>query len=72
MLEYAQDLLLQCATPDSVLRLKDSDLAELADAYADRYYNYQKHGSLLELLKHEISRKEHPDSGTLLQVNIVS
>ncbi|KAK2151289.1 hypothetical protein LSH36_368g05172 [Paralvinella palmiformis] len=69
VLERAQDLLLQCVTPDSVIRLKNTRLSpQLAAAYADRYNNHQKHGSLQELLQQLISERDHTESGIFLQV----
>ena len=70
--ERSQDLLLQCATPDAVMRLKHTHLAPLSEAYADRYYNHQKHDSLVELLEQEVSQKDHTDYGVFLQVRLIS
>ena len=47
-------MLLQCATPESVIRLRNTQLRQEADHLADCYFNQQRHASLVEFLYHEL------------------
>ncbi|KAK3097976.1 hypothetical protein FSP39_014985 [Pinctada imbricata] len=50
ILEDAKRVLLWCATPDSVLRLKDTKLSTEAEKLEKIYFKEQKHGSLIHYL----------------------
>ncbi|XP_078674105.1 E3 ubiquitin-protein ligase rnf213-alpha-like isoform X2 [Branchiostoma floridae x Branchiostoma belcheri] len=54
ILQKAQDLLLQCATPDAVVRLSKSRLSSEEAALKDKYFHQQHHSCLQEFLCHRI------------------
>ncbi|XP_013380375.1 E3 ubiquitin-protein ligase rnf213-alpha-like [Lingula anatina] len=62
VLSAAQYQLLQCATPEAVVRLKDTKLRALQEGIWDQYFKQQKHESLLEYLHNEIMEKKPHDS----------
>ncbi len=66
-MDQARDTLLQCATPESVIRLRDTELRGQEEAISNRYYKKQTHGSLLELLRTHLVEQEHQD-GAFIQV----
>ena len=67
VLDRARDTLLQCATPESVIRLRDTKLQGQEEAISNRYHDHQKHGSLLELLETYLAEQEHQE-GAFIQV----
>lgn len=50
VLKCCQERLLQCATPDSVTRLRDSRLSADADMWWTTYFREQEHSSLANFL----------------------
>ncbi|XP_066291012.1 E3 ubiquitin-protein ligase RNF213-like isoform X3 [Branchiostoma lanceolatum] len=56
ILQKAQDLLLQCATPDAVVRLSKSRLSSEEAALNDKYFHQQHHSCLQEFLCHRIDQ----------------
>ncbi|KAI8513635.1 hypothetical protein Bbelb_079590 [Branchiostoma belcheri] len=54
ILEKAQDLLLQCATPDAVVRLSKSKLSSEEAALKDKFFHQQHHSCLQKFLCHRI------------------
>ncbi|XP_071387268.1 E3 ubiquitin-protein ligase rnf213-beta-like [Centroberyx affinis] len=69
--ESAKCFLLNCATPDSVLRLKYSDLANQERERLQRmYFQQQHHDSLRDFL--EIHLNKHQESSKFLEVTTFS
>ncbi|XP_042653147.1 E3 ubiquitin-protein ligase rnf213-alpha-like [Tyto alba] len=65
----ATSKLVECATPDSILRLKYSSLEE-AEQIQDLYFIKQKHNSLTSLLREMLNQqKEGSTTGQCLQVS---
>ncbi|XP_028287710.1 E3 ubiquitin-protein ligase rnf213-beta isoform X2 [Parambassis ranga] len=61
VLELAKCLLLNCATPDAVVRLKYSDLAKQEKEQLQRlYFQQQHHHSLQEFLEHCLTEHKEP------------
>ncbi|RVE59876.1 hypothetical protein OJAV_G00193340 [Oryzias javanicus] len=59
VLELAKGLLLNCATPDAVVRLKYSDLStQEKDKLQKLYFQQQHHHSLRDFLEYSMSRHE--------------
>jgi len=63
----AQDVLLRCATPESVVRLKKSHLGSVASELYWRYIE-QEHESLMDLLGWEIKERSSDNEPAFLQV----
>lgn len=70
ILRAAQDVLLMCATPESVIRLKRSKLSHKADDYHWKYFVDQPHDSLSDLLNEEINARASQDKTVFLQVEL--
>ncbi|KAM7381116.1 hypothetical protein PAMA_012108 [Pampus argenteus] len=69
--ELAKVLLLNCATPDAVVRLKYSDLAKQENEKLQRlYFNQQHHHSLRDFL--EDFQHKHQDSSKFLEITTFS
>ncbi|XP_077980164.1 E3 ubiquitin-protein ligase rnf213-alpha-like [Glandiceps talaboti] len=66
----SQDLLLQCATPDSVARLVQTGLSGEAERLWHRYNAEQKHDSVAEYLDYQIklAKQKEKMTGILAQV----
>ncbi|CAH1233987.1 RNF213 [Branchiostoma lanceolatum] len=64
--ERAKEILLQCATPDAVVRLQSSRLTRHAETMAQKYFHCQHHSSLADCLLHNIPREGR--NGILAQV----
>ena len=71
MLEEAKRTLLQCATPEAVVRLKKSHLSEEEDDLLWLYFTEQRHGSLLELLQQEMKERKSTDADIFMQVGAI-
>lgn len=54
ILNESKSLLLWCAAPDGVIRLKSTKLREKNDEMIDFYFRHQKHNSLLEYIQYKI------------------
>ena len=52
-----KELLLQCASPDSVMRLGNSRLMQEAQQRIDQYFT-QEHSSLADFLKQQLSPRD--------------
>uniref|UniRef100_A0A3Q2DU59 RING-type E3 ubiquitin transferase n=1 Tax=Cyprinodon variegatus TaxID=28743 RepID=A0A3Q2DU59_CYPVA len=71
VLDLAKSLLLNCATPDAVVRLKDSELSNQDKEKLQRlYFQQQNHHSLREFL--EACLKAHQDSSKFLEITTFS
>jgi hypothetical protein len=69
LFEMSCQLLLSCATPDSIARLPVSKLSAESDRLRDIYFSKQYHGSLREHVKHQIATwQKEKGSGLLLQI----
>jgi hypothetical protein len=67
VLKEAQDLLLQCATPEAVVRLPITNLSADAAALFDKYFIIQEHGSLQQLVSSELGSAQS-NTDVFLQV----
>ncbi|KAM9447090.1 E3 ubiquitin-protein ligase rnf213-alpha-like [Clarias gariepinus] len=67
-LEMAQEMLLQCATPDSVLRATKY-MEENSEKLLEVYFSKQPHGNLIKALK---TYREHETDGICLEVSTYS
>ncbi|XP_074938739.1 E3 ubiquitin-protein ligase rnf213-alpha-like isoform X2 [Phalacrocorax aristotelis] len=69
-LSVAKSKLVQCATPDSILRLKYS-LVDDAEQIQDLYFHKQKHNSLLSVLEEIVNQQPRKErtAGLCLQVS---
>jgi len=72
VLSVAKGKLVQCATPDSILRLKYS-LLEGAEQIQDLYFHKQKHNSLVSVLEETVNRRPRKEktTGLCLQVRVL-
>ncbi|XP_009475166.1 PREDICTED: E3 ubiquitin-protein ligase RNF213-like [Nipponia nippon] len=70
VLSIAKRKLVQCATPDSILRLKYS-LLDDAEQIQDLYFHKQKHNSLVSVLGETVSQQPRKErtAGLCLQVS---
>ncbi|XP_034155120.2 E3 ubiquitin-protein ligase rnf213-alpha isoform X2 [Pangasianodon hypophthalmus] len=68
VLEMAQEMLLQCATPDSVLRAT-TYMEENSEKFLEAYFVKQPHGNLIEALK---KYREAKTDGICLEVSTYS
>ena len=64
----SQHLLLQMASPDALVRLKDTNLDSSAKELSKVYYTEQHHGSMGKFLSHHLRTVSNVDEGTLIQV----
>ena len=72
VLSIAKRKLVQCATPDSILRLKYS-LLDDAEQIQDLYFHKQKHNSLVSVLGETVNRQPRKErtAGLCLQVRVL-
>lgn len=72
VLPLAKRKLVQCATPDSILRLKYSFLDD-AEQIQDLYFHKQKHNSLVSVLGETINQQTRKErtTGVCLQVRVL-
>ncbi|KAM9245412.1 E3 ubiquitin-protein ligase rnf213-alpha-like [Leptosomus discolor] len=70
VLSIAKRKLIQCATPDSILRLRYSFLHE-AEQIQDLYFHKQKHNSLVSVLEETVNQQPRKEktTGFCLQVS---
>ena len=68
VLQRSQDLLLQMASPDALIRLKNTALASKQVQLSQTYFLQQWHESIVEFLSHNLSHTS--DRGKLIQVSI--
>ena len=73
VLECSKNVLVRMATPDAIIRLKCTALAEQQQQIKQVYSN-QCHGSITEFLSHHLECREWnwDNEGLLLQVNKIS
>lgn len=72
VLESAKSILLQCATPDSLIRLSKStrtDLAYDAEKLQNQYFIEQHHSDLADLIQQEISNSSDTKDLVFMQVH---
>ena len=74
--DSVRNMLIQCATPEALLRLKYSKIEREEDRneYFDQYFHKQHHDSLGDYLRHRIINFQSHDSsqGILVQVSTTS
>ena len=68
VLQRSQHLLLQMASLDALVRLKDTTLASSAKELSKVYFTEQHHGSIRKFLSHHLKNASSVDEGTLIQV----
>ncbi|KAK3715936.1 hypothetical protein QZH41_016501 [Actinostola sp. cb2023] len=68
VLSESKRLLVQCCTPDAIVRLHSSGLTDEADEIWDLYFNQQRHSSLAAFLTSVDRTKQHKE-GLLIQVS---
>ena len=66
VLQRSQDLLLQMASPDALIRLKNTVLANRQVQLRQTYFLKQWHESIVEFLSHNLSHTS--ERGKLIQV----
>ena len=73
VLQFSKDVLVQMATPDAIIRLKCTALAEQQQQIKQTYSN-QCHGSIAEFLSHHLDNHKGnwEEGGLLLQVTLFS
>ena len=71
VLQRSQGLLLQMASPDALIRLKCTALADQQEQLSRAYFYEQCHGSIIEFLSHNLSHSLGLDRGRLIQVSNV-
>lgn len=59
VLQSAKETLLWCSTPDAVLRLGSTALAEEGNDLIDIYFKKQEHESVLQYLENHAHTKEN-------------
>jgi hypothetical protein len=65
-------MLLQCASPDAIARLRETKLKDHADEIWTEYFENQKHGSLKEYLVHCFrDDKDNGNNSSLVQVSFL-
>ena len=62
IIRTAEQIILQCATPESIICQKDNNLHDL-------YFNFQKHFSLKELLNYHLTKAK--GNSTLVQISSI-
>ena len=67
VMEQAKELLLHCATPESVLLLKHTNLKSEKVLLAESYFNKQTHDNLAQFLQCHL--KGETEKGFFAQVN---
>ena len=67
VLNECKKVLLQCATPEALVRLPHTKLMHEENHLRHEYFNEQKHGSLQEYLVHRLI-DNHPTDTVFLQV----
>ncbi|EMP27441.1 hypothetical protein UY3_15462 [Chelonia mydas] len=70
VLAASKSKLIECATPDSILRLKYSPLED-AEQIQDLYFGKQKHNGLIDILRGAVNQESNADgtSGLCLEVS---
>lgn len=66
--ESAKSILLQCATPDSLIRLSKTNLTWDAENLQNRYFFEQNHSNLADLIQLEISNSNDTKDIVFMQV----
>ena len=69
VLQMSQYLLLQMASPDALIRLKCTALADQQEQLSQTYFSEQCHGSITEFLSHNLSNTSVLERGKLIQVS---
>ena len=67
ILKLSKFLLLETASPDSIVRLRNTKLVEETKAIKKIYFEQQHHHSINDFLTYQV-HSNHRDSGLLMQV----
>lgn len=60
--------MIQTASPDAIVRLKRTDLAEESDEIRQIYFEQQPHESIEDFLNYHVKDAGHDERGCLMQV----
>ena len=71
VLKRSQYLLLQTASPDALVRLEQSPLADQKEELLELYFQRQHHNSLEDFLAHHLQRNGTRGENLLMQVGWV-
>ena len=66
--ECSKNILLEMASPDALIRLKNTSLADEQKQLNDIYFIKQNHGSVVQFLSSQFSN-DHREDGLLIQVS---
>lgn len=69
VLQSAKSILLQCATPDSLIRLTKTGLAWDAENLQNQYFIEQHHSNLADLIQQEINSSSNTSDFVFMQVH---
>ena len=68
VLECSKNILLEMASPDALIRLKNTSLADELKRLNHTYFIEQNHGSIVQFLSNQFSN-DHSENGLLIQVS---
>ena len=68
VLECSKDILLEMASPDALIRLKNTSLADEQKKLNHTYFIEQNHGSIVQFLSNQLSN-DYSEDGLLIQVS---
>ena len=68
MLECGKMILLQMASPEALIRLKNTSLMDEQKHLSQTYFFEQHHGSIVDFLNYHLQNSTHGSSGLLIQV----
>ena len=71
VLKQSQYLLLQTASPDALVRLEQSPLADQKEELLELYFKRQHHNSLEDFLAHHLQRNGTRGENLLMQVGLM-
>ena len=64
------EIVLQMASPDALIRLQRTVLAEEAEELSEMYFSEQCHGSIVQFLQHHLQTHTANSDGLLIQVKL--
>ena len=64
------EIVLQMASPDALIRLERTVLAEEAEELSEMYFSEQCHGSIVQFLQHHLQTHIANSDGLLIQVKL--
>ena len=69
VLECSKNILLEMASPDALIRLQNTSLADEQKRLSHTYFTEQSHGSIVQFLVNQFSNNDS-ESGLLIQVSV--